>query len=49
MEDSFEVDSKGIFAIDTMLDIKKFIRNLSDVAYVNLHPHYQEAYVYCRY
>ena len=49
MEDSFEVGSKGSFAIDTMLDIKKFIRNLSDVAYVNLHPHYQEVYVYCRY
>lgn len=49
MEDSFEVGGKGSFAIDTMLDIKKFIRNLSDVAYVNLHPHYQEVYVYCRY
>ena len=49
MEDSFEVDSKGVFQVDTTLDIKKFVRGLSDVAYVNLHPHYQEAYVYCRY
>lgn len=49
MEDSFEISSGGVFQIDTTLELKKFIRNLSEVAYVSLHPHYKERYVYFRY
>lgn len=49
MEDSFEINSSGVFEIDTTLELKKFVRNLSNVAYNTLHPHYRAAYVYCRY
>lgn len=49
MEDSFKTTDGGVFNIDTTLELKKFVRNLADVAYVSLRPHYEESYVYFRY